>query len=275
MSPDCVLLNRRQSIVIGTSFILSSSRAFAQEGVSYETFSPLIGNANSVLDLAISIDIPYIHGAIPKYLDWDYNSRFKTLSAAGSSGVFANAESAISYVRALPKILPAAVLLKFDAATTNSQIFVIKELTRLSLPIVPPAESVAPAIVASVPDQSTTKDTDLRVISDIFLETLGIMLGEDTLTVAFIESDERLKQTFSEMLDKVASKDWKDVAELAEAAFKLFVGGTVWKTVTEKMAKKVTFGLALRCVPVVGWIYCTAALVVSIKKNYHRFSFAK
>ncbi len=92
MSPDCVLLNRRQSIVIGTSFILSSSRAFAQEGVSYETFSPLIGNANSVLDLAISIDIPYIHGAIPKYLDWDYNSRFKTLSAAGSSGFITGKE---------------------------------------------------------------------------------------------------------------------------------------------------------------------------------------
>lgn len=275
MPPDFVLLNRRQSIVLGTSFILTSSRAFAQEGVSYETFSPLIGSANSVLDLAISIDIPYIHGAIPKYLDWDYNSRFKTLSEAGSSGVFANAESAISYVRALPKILPAAVLLKFDAATTNSQIFVIKELTRLSLPIVPPAESVAPAIVPSVPDQSTTRDTDLRVISDIFLETLGIMLGENALTVAFIESDEKLKQTFAEMLDKVASKDWKDVAELAEVAFKLFVGGTVWKTVTEKMAKKVTFGLALRCVPVVGWIYCAAALIVSIKTNYQHFSFAK
>lgn len=275
MSPDCVLLNRRQTIALGTSFILSFSRASAQEGVSYERFSPLIGKANSVLDLAVSIDVPYIHGTLPKYLDWDYNSRFKTLSEAGSSGVFANAESAISYVRALPRIVPREVLLKFDAATTNSQIFVINELTRLSLPIVPQAESVAPAIVPSVPDQSTTKDTDLRVIGDIFLETLGIMLGENALSVAFIESDERLKQTFIEMLDKVASKDWTGVAELAEVAFKLFVGGTVWKAITEKMAKKVTFGLALRCVPVVGWIYCAAALIISIKKNYHRFSFAK
>lgn len=278
MASDCMFLNRRDAIFFGASVFLTQSRVFAQGIDSYERLVPLISGANSLIDFSASVDLRYMHDLIPKYVDWDFRSRIDTLRAAGDSDAFTNSESAVSYVRAIPSLLPGNSFIKFDSATTASQIFVIEELNRLSLPIIPPVEAVSPAIIPSAPDHSASRDSDVKVLIDIFLETCGIYIGREEISVSLIEGDEKLNQTFLELMDKVSTKDWKDVAGLAEAAFKLFVGGKIWKELASRLEKKavknITFGLAVRCVPVVGWIYLVAALLVSIKKNYYRFSFA-
>jgi len=178
----------------------------------------------------------------------------------------------------IPNILPKEFPLTYDITAQDSQIAVINALVKQSLPIVPKAESVTRVNIPSILPQNGTIDTDIIVLGDIFLETLGISFGDESLIISFIESDERIESFLKEILEKVSTKNWKDVVKIGENLFdiavKLIIGGNFLKKFSDTAIRKLTFGLALRCVPILGWLYLAFSFVVSIKKNYSRFSFA-
>ena len=114
---------------------------------------------------------------------------------------------------------------------------------------------------------------NLRVLVDIVFETLGILTGNTNLLLATLDETPQLKTKLEELLAVVSTKEWREVFPIAESLFKLIIAGEIWKRASTSLKKRLSFGLALRCVPIVGWFYISAALIISIKKNYLRFSF--
>jgi hypothetical protein len=269
------LINRRKVLGAGTYLLAFAARPlWAQDADRYSRFTLLFSNAREVLDLTVALELSNVEGAMIKYLEQDYYSRRNTLSVARQTEILSNVESATRYVRSIPRILPSDSPFKFDTLTQDSQIEVIKTLSDYKLPIVPPPNLVTPQSIPSLEPGKVAPNEDLYVLIDIILETLGLSLGKDNLIMAAINSDPDIKRLLDDLLKKVTSKQWSEVAPIIEGIFKSILAKKILARLSEVLARKVAFNLGLRAVPVVGWIYLCAAFIISVKKNYHRFSFA-
>lgn len=209
------------------------------------------------------------------FLSRDYIARTITLEVANKTSVFGDIESLQGYVFRIPERISGISGLGFDEPYLSSMIAVAAQLQQDELPIAPQPFEVVPAEIPALPPADTSEDTDLKVVVDILLETLGISVREVNLFVSVIESDEDLRQTFEDLLAQITTKDWDEVVKLAEIAFKGLVATEIWSRLRQTAGRKLTWRLGLRAVPVVGWLYCGAAFLVSVKINYSRFSFAQ
>jgi hypothetical protein len=265
-------INRREVLRAGTYLLAFAARPlWAQDASQYSRITALFGLAREVLDSTVAVDLSNSDKALIQYLEHDFYARRTTLAVARQTEIFSNVESATNYVRKIPDI-PGDFPLKFDRPTQDSQIEVIRTLSDYKLPIVPPPELVTPQSIPSL--EPGPKGNDLYVLTDIILETLGITLGKENLLVEAVESDPDLKRQLDDLLKNVTSKQWSEVAPIIEAIFKSIIAKKILAKLSEVLARKLAFNLGLKAVPVVGWIYLCAAFIISVKKNYHRFSFA-
>lgn len=152
---------------------------------------------------------------------------------------------------------------------------VAQTIASAGLPLAPVPEHAVPLPVSSVPppDEPST-ETDLIIVVDILLETLGIVGGNQSIAQAIINEDEALSRAIADLLDSVTTHDWESVASSAETFFKLFVGSAIWSRIKEQGVRRISFRLGLRAIPGIGWLYCVASFLISVKNNYSRFSFA-
>jgi hypothetical protein len=208
------------------------------------------------------------------FLQQDYLARSATLDIANLTNVFEEIGQVEKYVFSLPGNIVVPPDMVFDEAYVSSMFAIASQIEEDGLPIAPSAQEVAADEIAVIPPQEVAEDSDLRVVVDILLETIGISVGDTSLIVSAIESDERLRQSVNDLLSQISSKDWQEVIATAEVVFKLLVGSRVWQRIKEIGGRKLSWRLGLKAVPVVGWIYCGAAFVVAVKLNYNRFSFA-
>ncbi|HEV7411864.1 MAG TPA: hypothetical protein VGO01_25540 [Bradyrhizobium sp.] len=268
-------INRREVLRAGTYLLAFAARpAWAQDTSKYTLITPLFNAAREVLNFTVALEPENINGALIKYLDQDYYSRGNALSVARQTEIFSSVESATNYVRKIPDILPRDFPFEFDKSTQDSQIEVIKALTEYKLPIVPPSSLVTPQSIPSLEPGKVAKDEDIYVLIDILLETLGLTLGKEDLIVAVINSDPSIKALLDNLLEKVTEKKWNEVAPIIEGIFKSMIAKKLLGRLSELLARKVAFNLGLKAVPVIGWIYLCAAFIISVRKNYHRLSFA-
>jgi hypothetical protein len=270
------IISRREALGAGTYLLAFVARpAWAQDTGRYSGFARLFDDARRVLDLTVEFGLsPDTEKRLMEYLSRDYNFRTTALRVAGETNVFSNADSATSYVRAIPGILPKDFPFKFDTPAQESQIEVIRTLSEYKLPIVPPPNLVTSQSVPSLEPGKVTANEDIYVLTDIILETLGLSLSKDDLILVLINSDPDIKRQLDDLLAKVTSKQWKDVLPIIDGVFKSLTAKKIWTKLAEVLARKLGLRLGLELVPVVGWAYLCALFLISVKKNYHRFSFA-
>lgn len=268
-------------LVLGAGAGLIAARAapvFGQGADDYRALALAIEEARRVRDFAVGIALAEIDFALIDFLKTDLDARRQTLALARETGRFANADAATAYLAGLPEALPDLVPLGFDPSGLAAQRTVVAMLAAEGVPLAPSPDLVTPASIPAIPAYAKPvagrPDTDLIVAADILLETMGISIGDASLIVALIDSDPGLRAALEDLVARISSKDWQEVVELGEGVFKLFVASAAWAEIKRRAIRKLSWRLALKAVPVVGWLYCGAAFMVSVKKNYHRFSFA-
>jgi len=143
----------------------------------------------------------------------------------------------------------------------------------------PSPEVVMPIPVPNIRERQKNISTDLIVLMDILFQSLGIVVNEDGLIEEIINSDQEISTKLEELWGHISTEKWEDTLQTLE---KLFIGVVLGNTgnrvleeISKRTKKKITFGLAIRCVPVYGWAYCIIAFIICAKKNYERFSFAE
>lgn len=265
-------LSRRETLTLGLGVVaLTYTPAWSQATNSYQQFSPLFTEAIGIRSFAIENTFP-INST--KFLDLEFFARRNALVVANKSEVFKSSESAKEYVRNIPSILPANFPVAYDKDRIETQIAVIDLIVEKSLPIAPSPSSITPAEIPSLPPAKANKDSDLVVVVDIFLETIGLSVGVRSIVLSAIESDTRLKGYFDMLLGSITTKNWNEVINIGEKIFQLFMGANILSKMPEVFTVRFSFRLGLRAVPIVGWFYLGACFVVALKSNYHRFSFA-
>ena len=273
-SKDIINFSRRHIIGLGIIYaVLHPRYAFAQNS-DYARISHLFSKSLGVRDFAIGVSLEAIQtgNGLIDYVEQDFFLRRITADESVASNIFNNAESSTLYLKNVQAVIPSDF--PYDAYENKSQQIVIDMLNLQSLPIVPDPDYIFPIGVPSLPPTDKDATSDLLIVGDIILETLGISIGDKDLIVYFIESDEQIKEKCESLVNLISTQKWEDVFSLVKSVFNLFIGSKIWVELSKITLKKLTFRLALRCVPVVGWVYTAAAFLVAVKANYHRFSFA-
>lgn len=271
-------LTRRQFVsASAAAVLLFNSRAIAQTPEDYTVLVPHINDALSIRDGALEADLT--EKSILRFLERDFLSRRNLFTACSEAEILQDYEDARSYVNTIPDLVGQGFDPEyFDFATRMSQETVIGLAQETSLPVVPVRRSVQPMLVASVApsverEDETDINPDLVVAFDILLQTLGITM-QDSLIRSALQNEPELRAALDRLLSKVSTGEWYEVADIIENLLRLFIGADFWRRLSGIGLRKLTFRLTLRAVPVVGWAYTVAALVVSLKSNYYRFSFA-
>ena len=132
-------------------------------------------------------------------------------------------------------------------------------------------ELVEPTAIETAP---SSRERDYVIIVDIVLDTIGFVKGDRALIIAVLDTDPEFKRLADGLLVQVTTKNWEEAAKAAEAIFKFLVALKIWKNLPSDAVRRIGLKLVGKCVPVLGWIYCCIALIISIKQNYNRFSFS-
>jgi hypothetical protein len=267
--------NRREAIFMAFGAFLGSTIVARSQSVEdFEVLQKAFDAAFQLRSFAVTAAVEEFDNFELVFLQQDYLARSATLDIANLTNVFEEIGQVEKYVFSLPGNIVVPPDMVFDEAYVSSMFAIASQIEEDGLPIAPSAQEVAADEIAVIPPQEVAEDSDLRVVVDILLETIGISVGDTSLIVSAIESDERLRQSVNDLLSQISSKDWQEVIATAEVVFKLLVGSRVWQRIKEIGGRKLSWRLGLKAVPVVGWIYCGAAFVVAVKLNYNRFSFA-
>jgi hypothetical protein len=267
--------NRREAIFMAFGALLGSTIVARSQSVEdFEVLQKAFDAAFQLRSFAVTAAVEEFDNFELVFLQQDYLARSATLDIANLTNVFEEIGQVEKYVFSLPGNIVVPPDMVFDEAYVSSMFAIASQIEEDGLPIAPSAQEVAADEIAVIPPQEVAEDSDLRVVVDILLETIGISVGDTSLIVSAIESDERLRQSVNDLLSQISSKDWQEVIATAEVVFKLLVGSRVWQRIKEIGGRKLSWRLGLKAVPVVGWIYCGAAFVVAVKLNYNRFSFA-
>lgn len=263
-------VGRRSFLFAGAGLLLAQARPLRAQisGAIVEEFSRAIG----IRQMALEMPLEGIEERLIPFIAADYEARRATLQAARQTGSFGDVASAENHVAQLSSTnLPVT----FEQSTLLSIREVNELISSQGIELAPPPNDVTPAHIPSLPPSDQNGgDSDIIVVMDIILETLGISTDDADLAVMLIRSNPELERLVSNTLAAITQQDWETVVSSAEAVFDFLVTNRQIRTVLGRLlGRKFAFRLALRCVPVVGWLYTGALFVVSVKKNYHRFSF--
>ena len=130
-------------------------------------------------------------------------------------------------------------------------------------------------------DSLDTRENPLEVLVDIFFDALGVAV-DSNLFKEFLEQDQDARIYFDNLASSISSREWTKMADLVDALLHwLVVGGGVrnlfnflrlQEMAPEGFIRRIGWRISLRFVPIVGWLYLGAAIVLAIKANLHRFS---
>ena len=263
-------LSRRNFVAMGSSLLFVHGRAaFAQSSSQEEVAKIAISSAASVRQFAIETPLEEINSNIDNFVEFDYQSRQQTFDSLRQFSASLNIDS---YVADLPMQMSINAGISFSEDAKRSVEFVVAALEDEGLPLVPEADAIEPIGVPSLPPEEAANDTDLKVVIDIFLESIGV--GAPSLLTQTISANRDLQQKFAELVQHISNKEWTLVAETIEWILNSSVVADIVAGMPKSAKRKSLFRLALRAVPFVGWLYMAASIVIAIKSNYHRFSFA-
>ncbi|MCB1468129.1 MAG: hypothetical protein KDK08_13525 [Rhizobiaceae bacterium] len=263
-------LSRRRFVAAGSSLLLVSGRGtLAQSSNQEEIAKIVISNAASVRLFAIETPLEEINSNVDNFVEFDYQSRQQSFDSLRQ---FSASLDINSYVTDLPTQMSINAGIDFSENAKRSVEFIVAALDDEGLPLVPEADAIEPIGVPSLPPKEADNDTDLKVVIDIFLESIGV--GEPGLLTQTISANPDLQQKFTELVEHISNKEWTLVAEAIEWILNTSVVADIVAGMPKSVKRKFLFRLALRAVPFVGWLYTAASIVIAIKSNYHRFSFA-
>lgn len=269
----CCQFSRRVFVATGaTTLLLGGHRAFAQEIDISSLAKEVISGANEVLQFAINAPMEEINSGVASFVELDFTSRQKTFNTLRQSGISSNIEAFNNYIEELPASMEFIAGVPYDDIALNSVKSVVAALEDENLPLIPSEDAVEPTAIPSIPPTETDDDSDLLVAVDIILEGFG--LADASLLVDLIQSDPEIETMFSDLVAKISTKEWEAVAELLEKILRGSVIPSILSKLGKKAKRRFLFGLALRAVPFAGWLYSVASILIALKSNYHRFSFA-
>jgi hypothetical protein len=149
---------------------------------------------------------------------------------------------------------------------------VIQFVDSAGMPLVPEGKDILPIGVPVVePVGQKNEATDLSVCIDIALQTLGIVEEKKVIDEAL--KDPNIAAALHAIIPTLKTQDWKILLKPFDHLINLLFLHVVLIS-TQSVTKRVAFGLVVRCVPILGWVYVVAALLIALKANYSRFSFA-
>lgn len=267
------LWSRRQ-VLAGGILVLPVSKAMSQNAEQYSALRPQLKGAVDLRASAIGMPLNAVSDNLERFVSDEYTQRRRTVEISAGIAGLQSPEGALGYVRTVPILVAGYTQIPNMELQLASQTDAIYLLAKEGDPIVPPVESVKRSQVPDIPDRPKKPESDLIVVVDILLETLGIAVGTRDLSVALIESDPRIKDMVERVVAEVSTQDWEKVASTLEALLRLIITAEIWRRVAILVGGRIAINLSLRCVPVVGWLYTTAIFLISVKKNYRRFSFA-
>jgi hypothetical protein len=149
---------------------------------------------------------------------------------------------------------------------------VVQFVASARVPLVPAVAEIQPIGIPVIePLEKKTTDTDLEVVLDIALQTLGIF--EAKTLVEELLKDKDISTLLHQSVPELKEEEWTKLLEVGEKIFKLVIAHNFVRAYAARIGRKFAFRLALRCVPIAGWVYLGAAFVIALKVNYKRFSF--
>jgi len=264
------MLTRRVFSASSVAFLATTSKpAFSQADEVRTIAQTAVDSALEVLQFAQDIDQEEVNFRLGEFVALEYISRQENFDLLRGAQIVQVTDK---YSDELSELLPA---FRGDQ-TRNDNVAAIRAAVSLiedeGLPTIPSRDSVEPIGIPSVLPSNDGAFDDIRVTIDIILEGLGI--GEPGLLTNAIQSNPELEANFEELVSKISTKDWRAVTALLEGILNAVAAEDYFVGLTRRARRKFLFRLALRAVPVAGWLYTIASLIIAFKSNYHRFSFA-
>lgn len=263
-----LLLNRRSALL--TSFALFLPRVALSQSAPPEVASAIYGTANKLLYTAISLETLSSASSVGEFLGNELEARRFTANILNETGLASTETGLLSL--ASTEFSGVNDLVFRPAALVETQKLAIAALAERKLPTVPKGDEIGPAQLAVIPplEAGQSPDSDFIVMVDIMLQTLGILNTGSSPSVEYIQNDPALLKHVETLIALVSTRNWTEAVVAAE---RLLAAG-IAHAIAGGIGRFVTWGLALRLVPAVGTIYLAAALIVSIKINWHRFSWS-
>ena len=285
MASESAGLDRRHFIEIGAGLLSTWTRpAWGQEVLPLslsrtDALSRMLQLALEARSFALGLNVEDFGESDLSFVQIEYHSTRETLLLAREVGLTSQTSIAALTSRQTPSDLSSYFIPSTDSMDAAAQL-----LNELRVPVVPFAEDVGPIGIISLEprpdnigpgqDEAANLDNDIRVIADLIADALGITFVDANLIVILTVIDPEAQKYIQELISGVTTRDWERVAQTAEAVVSHIIAIETFVKVAGNAAQRVAFRLGLRCVPLVGPVYMIAALVVSVIKNYDRFSFA-
>ncbi len=233
----------------------------------------VLNSAVSIRQLAIDLPLEEINFNVDSFVAQEYQSRRQTFEALRQT----RAEQSIEqYLDQLPEQWSAATGTDLSETTLSTIRNIVAAIEDEGLEVLPEADSIEPTEIPSLPPETDSDDSNLKVLVDILAEGFGF--GEPSLLIAFVEGNSQLRSALTDLAQIVSTKDWEAAAEALEtllsgAMMQDFIN-EVLRKLSKRAKRRFLHALAVRALPFVGWLYTIASLIVAFKSNYHRFSIA-
>jgi hypothetical protein len=264
-----ICFDRRRTLFLLPSFLLARTETvFAQSAAKY------LGG-----DIASAFELQQFAVSASKDHDFDdfvarsVRDRQRTADDATKSGVFDNPTRAVSDLQSSIGFHTSGIPEDyFSEQRVTSQINVIQFVDSAGVSLVPGNKDILPIGIPVVePIGQKSEATDLTVCIDIALQTLGIVEEKKVIDEALKDPD--IAAALHGIIPTLKTQDWKVLLKPLDHLINLLFLHVVLIS-AKSVTKRVAFGLVVRCVPILGWAYVVAALLIALKANYSRFSFA-
>lgn len=264
-----IYFNRRQAIWIASSAILAKTESALAELASTKYLARDYLSAFELQEFAVGTSREKEFGqSLVRFVGQGFDLRKQAVEDAHNSELFTDPKKALSALNdAKGDHVGKDYSLSDEFLQAQEDAVVFVSSTGVAL--VPASRDILPiGIAAADPVEKKSEDTDLGVILDIALQTIGIFdgkqLGEEII------KDPDCLGVLKEIAPSIQKSDWQKILHVAERLFQLLIAHGFLKIYGARLA----FRLSVRCVPILGWAYVIAAFIIALKANYHRFSFA-
>jgi hypothetical protein len=228
-------INRRQSLVAAASTLFAKIDSVRADSVSTKYLGSDYLSAFELQRFAIEASREReFDRSLLLFVDQGFSLRKRAVEDARNSQLFTDAGKAIS---ALKDSVGDSVGQSYSLTSelVSAQVYAIDFVSSAGAPLVPDSRDILPiGIAAADPLVTKTEDTDITVILDIALQTIGIFDGKQL-------ADEILKDpdciaVLREIAPSVNKSDWEKILHLAERFFQLLIAHGLLKVYGTRVA---------------------------------------
>jgi hypothetical protein len=216
--------NRRQSIFVASSILFSRIESAAADSVSTKYLGADYLHAFELQSFAANASresdpnaVETFDESLVIFVEQGFSVRRQAVSHARNSELFSDPKKAISALNASIGD-PVGKNYSLNAESIKSQVDAFLFVWSEGVPLVPDSKDILPiGIVAVEPVEKKNEETDLSMILDIALQTIGIFDGKQ-LAEEFLKDQDCLA-ILHEIAPSAKDSDWQKILHLSERFF--------------------------------------------------------